>query len=63
MSLKDLLTKHEFKFKKKYGQNFITDPGLLKKIVMTAEITPEDIIVEIGPGAGTLTKVLAEKSR
>jgi len=62
MSLKDLLTKHEFKFKKKYGQNFITDPGLLKKIVMTAEITPEDIIVEIGPGAGTLTKVLAEKA-
>lgn len=63
MNLKETLNKHHFKFKKKYGQNFITDPGLLSKIVSTAEITQQDVVVEIGPGAGTLTKAIAQKAR
>lgn len=62
MSLKDVLEKHNFKFKKKYGQNFITDPGILNKVVSTGDISPEDIVVEIGPGAGTLTKAIAARA-
>lgn len=59
MNLKETLNKYDFKFKKKYGQNFITDTNLLHKIVASAEITSDDIVVEIGPGAGTLTHALA----
>ncbi|MFZ7102186.1 MAG: 16S rRNA (adenine(1518)-N(6)/adenine(1519)-N(6))-dimethyltransferase RsmA [Peptococcaceae bacterium] len=59
MSLKEVLARHNFKFKKKFGQNFITDPGVLNKIVSTADLQPGDIVIEIGPGAGTLTKALA----
>lgn len=56
----DILKKHNFRFKKKWGQNFITDKNLLQKIVQAAQIKPDDEVIEIGPGAGTLTKVLAE---
>lgn len=63
MQLKDLLKKHDFRFKKRFGQNFISDPGLLNKIARTAEITEDDIVVEIGPGAGTLTKALAKDAK
>ena len=62
MSLKDILVKHNFKFKKRFGQNFITDPGILNKIVSSGDINSEDVVVEIGPGAGTLTKAIAEKA-
>jgi len=62
VSLKDVLGKHNFKFKKKYGQNFITDPGVLNKIVSTGDISCEDVVVEIGPGAGTLTKAIAREA-
>jgi len=62
MSLKEVLNRYNFKFKKKYGQNFITDPGILNKIVSTGDISAEDVVVEIGPGAGTLTKAIAEKA-
>lgn len=63
MNLKDTLHKHNFKFKKKFGQNFITDGNLLNKIVDAGDVTKDDIIVEVGPGAATLTKALAEKAK
>lgn len=63
MSLKEVLQKYDFKFKKRFGQNFITDPGILNKIVTTAEVDGDDIVIEIGPGAGTLTKTLAAKAK
>lgn len=63
MSLKESLREHGFQFKKKYGQNFITDKNLLQKIVQAAEIGSEDVVVEVGPGAGTLTQALAEKAQ
>jgi 16S rRNA (adenine1518-N6/adenine1519-N6)-dimethyltransferase len=56
----DLLKKHGFRFKKKWGQNFLLDKNLLKKIVQTAQITPGDRVVDIGAGAGTLTRTLVE---
>lgn len=55
-----LLKKYRFNYKKRLGQNFIFDRSLLKRIVDAAEIKPGDQVVEIGPGAGTLTKELAE---
>lgn len=63
MTLKETLAQHGFKFKKKFGQNFITDPHLLQKIADAADITKDDIVVEIGPGAATLTRTLAMRAR
>lgn len=58
-SPKMLLDKHEIMPKKSLGQNFIHDPGVLEKIVTIAELMPTDTVVEIGPGTGALTEVLA----
>lgn len=49
--------------KKHLGQNFLFDPSILRKIIEAANITPDDVIVEIGPGHGRLTKMLAEVSK
>src|SRR5258708_32091442 len=46
--------------KKSLGQNFIHDLNALQKIVATAEISPQDMILEIGPGTGALTVHLAQ---
>ena len=54
-----LLKNDKFKFNKGLGQNFIFDKNLLKAIVHDASITSDDIVVEIGTGAGTLTLELA----
>lgn len=56
------LTENNFKFNKKYGQNFIFDKNLLNAIINDSGITKQDDVLEIGPGAGTLTKVIAEKA-
>lgn len=50
-----------FKFNKGLGQNFILDEGFLESIVMELGLLPTDIVVEVGTGAGTLTKVLAAR--
>ena len=62
-SLKALLIKHGFNFKKAYGQNFLTDRSLLDQIVEKAGITENDTVLEIGPGAGALTYSLAKKAK
>ena len=62
MNISEDLKKEKFRFKKQFGQNFISDDNLLAKIVEAAEITPEDVVIEIGPGAATLTAALAEKA-
>lgn len=58
-----VLQKHEFQFKKKFGQNFLIDPHVLDKIVDAAQITADDFVLEIGPGIGTLTQYLCERAR
>ena len=58
----NILKENNFKFKKALGQNFITDTNLLSAMVKDANITNEDTVVEIGPGAGTLTKEIAKKA-
>ncbi len=47
--------------KRRFGQNFLVDPGYCSKIVALADIGLEDVVVEIGPGRGAITKLLAEK--
>jgi 16S rRNA (adenine1518-N6/adenine1519-N6)-dimethyltransferase len=49
--------------KKSLGQNFLFDRAILSGIVEAAEIGPDDTVIEIGPGHGTLTRLLAEKAR
>ena len=51
------------KFKKKFGQNFLQDNNIIKKIANVCETNKDDLIIEIGPGAGALTKELVEKSQ
>jgi 16S rRNA (adenine1518-N6/adenine1519-N6)-dimethyltransferase len=47
--------------KKHLGQNFLYDPSILNRIIQIAQLDREDLVVEIGPGTGRLTKMLAEK--
>lgn len=47
--------------KKRLGQNFLYDPSILKRIIKVASLSPEDTVVEIGPGHGRLTAMLAEQ--
>ncbi len=53
----------EFEMKKKFGQNFLTDKNLLAAIVKDAGITGDDVVVEVGPGAGALTKELCKVAK
>lgn len=62
-SIIDTLKKNNFRFNKQFGQNFITDQNLLRAIVDDAKITKDDVVVEIGPGAGTLTREIAKKAK
>jgi len=52
-----------FTFKKKYGQNFISDEKLLSRIVEGAGVEKGDTVIEIGCGAGTLTRAIAQKAK
>ena len=48
----------QHKFKKHFGQNFLQDENIIQKIVSIEDLTFEDLVIEIGPGAGALTKKL-----
>ncbi len=61
--VKDVLLTQGFKFKKQFGQNFITDTNLLASIADGAGVTKDSTVVEIGCGAGTLTRALAERAK
>lgn len=53
----------KFNFKKKFGQNFLKDDTIIKKIVEKAPITKKDLVIEVGPGKGILTKHLSLKAK
>ncbi len=61
--LRSVLEKHGFHFKKQFGQNFISDTNLLTSIVEASGITKDATVVEIGCGAGTLTRTLAQAAK
>ena len=56
----EVIQKYEFAFQKKFGQNFLIDTHVLDKIIRAAGVTKEDMVLEIGPGIGTMTQCLAE---
>lgn len=59
--LAQLFRRHSFRPKKRFGQNFLVDRNVLNKILDAADIHEGDCVLEIGPGAGTLTLALAER--
>lgn len=61
--IKSILRSEGFNFKKSLGQNFITDTKLLSEIVKRAEVGSGDTVVEIGCGAGTLTRAIAASAK
>lgn len=61
MKTSDLLKKYGIRLNKKLGQNFLSNSSIAKKIVELANVSNEDVILEIGPGAGTLTEELLKK--
>lgn len=63
MDIAGILRDNNFRFKKNLGQNFITDINLLNAIVSDAGISADDTVLEVGTGAGTLTKALSRKAK
>lgn len=62
MDIRTILQKHGFSFKKQFGQNFITDTNLLDSIAELSGIDKNSTVLEIGCGAGTLTRALAKRA-
>ena len=56
----EILKRYQFSFQKKFGQNFLIDTHVLDKIIQAADIGKDDLVLEIGPGIGTMTQYLAE---
>jgi len=59
----EILKKYDFMFQKRFGQNFLIDTHVLEKIIKAAEISKDDLVLEIGPGIGTMTQYLCENAR
>ena len=59
----EILKEKNFRFNKQFGQNFITDTNLLDAMVADSGITNDDVVVEIGAGAGTLTRAIAKVAK
>jgi len=60
-NIKELFKKHRVYPSKKFGQNFLIDKTIIKKVIKAANLKPKDIVLEIGPGIGNLTQELAKK--
>ena len=59
----EILDKYGFSFQKKFGQNFLIDENVVRKIVREAGVTKDDFVLEVGPGIGTMTQILCEEAR
>ena len=59
---KYLMKKYNITANKNFGQNFLIDENIVNSIVSAAEISSDDLVIEIGPGLGTLSAALVEKS-
>ena len=57
---KRIVQENQIRFQKKFGQNFLIDPHVLAKITAAADLHPDEAVIEVGPGIGTLTQELAE---
>jgi len=61
-SVQSLLRSHGLRPNKRLGQSFLADPALLGRIADAADLRPDDVVVEVGAGLGTLTRLLAERA-
>lgn len=61
--MKQEIEENHFNFKKKYGQNFIVDKNIIHSIIKKSEIDDETLVIEIGPGAGSLTSELGKYAK
>ncbi len=61
--IKRVMKAHQLQFNKNLGQNFLMDGNIVRKIVEKAEVSKEDVVIEIGPGIGTLTEELLLKAK
>ncbi|MBO7336130.1 MAG: 16S rRNA (adenine(1518)-N(6)/adenine(1519)-N(6))-dimethyltransferase RsmA [Lachnospiraceae bacterium] len=59
----EVLNRYRFVFQKRFGQNFLIDSHVLDKMIAAAHITKDDLVLEIGPGIGTMTQALCENAR
>lgn len=59
----EVIQKNQFVFQKKFGQNFLIDSHVLDKIILAADINKDDVVLEIGPGIGTMTQAIAENAK
>ena len=59
----EIINKYDFAFQKKFGQNFLIDSNILDCIIDGADISKDDMVLEIGPGIGTMTQMLCESAR
>lgn len=62
-TIRDIKERYGFKLSKSLGQNFLTDKNIIDRIVESAEIGPEDLVIEIGPGIGVITREAAEYAK
>lgn len=60
---KEILAKHDFFIKKKFGQNFLIDENILNNIVSKAELNDNIGVIEIGPGLGALTSIICQNAK
>ena len=63
VKMKELLEKHGFNLKKMYGQNFIVDENIINSIINVSNIDKDTLVIEIGPGAGSLTYKISEAAK
>ena len=61
--MQEILSNNAFSFKKKFGQNFIVDENIIDSIVKSSDVGQDTMVIEIGPGAGSLTYKLAQVSK
>ena len=61
-TIREIKDKHGFKISKSLGQNFLTDKNIIDKIIESADIGENDLVIEIGPGLGVLTREAAEEA-
>ncbi|AYD39135.1 16S rRNA (adenine(1518)-N(6)/adenine(1519)-N(6))-dimethyltransferase RsmA [Clostridium fermenticellae] len=60
---RDIVKRYGFKFSKSLGQNFLIDNSVLEDILGSADVSSDDVVLEIGPGVGTLTRELLKKAK
>lgn len=61
--MKEILEKNNFNFKKNFGQNFIIDENIINNIIKVSDVDKDTLVIEIGPGAGSLTYLLAKNAK